>query len=306
MQKTKYIRAIIFTLIATLAISCNKEMPSKTNDGWDLSEEAEDSINFVTTHHYGIGYNFTACKDCFDIVSDATIRPCDTIKIYESEEIVVADFLIIPEDSIDSVWVKVAHDQYTQGWIHESELLKAVVPNDPISEFIRIFSNTKFFGFFFLLLFGFAVFVYKKVTKRQMRVVHFNDIDSIYPTALCMLTALAAVFYASVRMFDADSWTHFYFHPTLNPFALPLRLAIFVSLIWAVIIVSIATIDDVFRCIKGRDFVSYICSLPVIMSTIYIFFTGATYFYFGFPLLLVYLIWGIWKYKNKGTSIKHK
>ncbi|MBR6286149.1 MAG: zinc ribbon domain-containing protein [Bacteroidaceae bacterium] len=290
--------AILLFIIATLS-SCNNEKPASHTDAWDLTEEAADSLLFVENHHYGVGYNFTVCADSIAIISDAIIRPCDTAHVYGDEELVVADFIVVPEDSIDSVWVKVARDQFTQGWIHESKLLDSVVPNDPISEFIKLFSDTKFFGFFFLLLFGGAVFLYRKVTKKKMRIVHFNDINSAYPTVLCILTSLAAVFYSSVRMFDESSWTHFYFHPTLNPFALPLRLAIFIVLVWSVIIVAVATLDDVFRCLKSKEYISYICSLVVIMATIYIFFTGATYFYFGYLCLPLYIAWSIWTYKKQ-------
>ena len=48
-------------------------------------------------------------------------QPVDTSfqpVIFRGDELVVAAFAIIPEDSIDSVWVKVAHDQLTQGWVH--------------------------------------------------------------------------------------------------------------------------------------------------------------------------------------------
>lgn len=31
----------------------------------------------------------------------------------------VAEFMIQPADSVDSVWVKVARDQETMGWVHE-------------------------------------------------------------------------------------------------------------------------------------------------------------------------------------------
>ena len=38
------------------------------------------------------------------------------------------------------MWVKVARDQQLMGWIHEQDLLSSVVPNDPISRFIYLFS----------------------------------------------------------------------------------------------------------------------------------------------------------------------
>ena len=45
--------------------------------------------------------------------------------------------MIQPADSVDSVWVKVARDQETMGWVHEKELLEKVVPVDSVSQFIH-------------------------------------------------------------------------------------------------------------------------------------------------------------------------
>jgi hypothetical protein len=58
--------------------------------------------------------------------------PTDTIVFYKNEQLVVVDFRIMPQDSIDSVWVQVAHDQFTFGWTRESTLLPNVDPDDPI------------------------------------------------------------------------------------------------------------------------------------------------------------------------------
>ena len=65
----------------------------------------------------------------------------DTMYVSKGDRIVVAAIQTVPTDSIDSIWVKVAHDQVTQGWIRESELLEGVSPDDPISQFIDIFSD---------------------------------------------------------------------------------------------------------------------------------------------------------------------
>ena len=64
----------------------------------------------------------------------------DSIFMLRGEELVIAQTAVIPEDSVDSVWVKVARDQQLMGWIHEQDLLSSVVPNDPISRFIYLFS----------------------------------------------------------------------------------------------------------------------------------------------------------------------
>ena len=55
----------------------------------------------------------------------------DSIFMLRGEELVIAQTAVIPEDSVDSVWVKVARDQQLMGWIHEQDLLSSVVPNEP-------------------------------------------------------------------------------------------------------------------------------------------------------------------------------
>lgn len=66
---------------------------------------------------------------------------------------VVAEFAVHPEDAIDSVWVKLAHSQEIQGWIHERELLRSFVPTDSISQFIYFFSDTHASYFIVILAF---------------------------------------------------------------------------------------------------------------------------------------------------------
>lgn len=59
-----------------------------------------------------------------------------------------------------------------------------------------------------------------RLNRHDAYIVHFNDIDSFYPTLLCLLVASSATLYASIQMFGAETWRHFYYHPSLNPFAL--------------------------------------------------------------------------------------
>ena len=54
----------------------------------------------------------------------------------------MAEFAVHPADSVDSVWVKLAHTQDEQGWVREKELKKSFVPTDSISQAIHLFSDT--------------------------------------------------------------------------------------------------------------------------------------------------------------------
>lgn len=62
--------------------------------------------------------------------------------LYRGDRVVVAEFAIHPADSVDSVWVKLAHSQEVQGWLRESEMMHAFVPTDSISQAIYLFSDT--------------------------------------------------------------------------------------------------------------------------------------------------------------------
>ena len=106
-----------------------------------------DSISFYTTHHYTQNYNFLVTADSLwlvvqqpsEVISDMMV---DTITVARGDRLVVADIITLPTDTIDSVWVQVARDQLTMGWIREKTMLPGVAPDNPISQFITFFSDT--------------------------------------------------------------------------------------------------------------------------------------------------------------------
>ena len=48
------------------------------------------------------------------------------IQLNRGDRVVVAEFAVHPADSVDSIWVKLAHTQDEQGWIREKELKKSL------------------------------------------------------------------------------------------------------------------------------------------------------------------------------------
>ena len=136
----------------------------------------------------------------------------------------------------------------------------------------------------------------RRLLRRQAYIVHFNDIDSFYPTLLCVLVASSATLYASIQMYGPESWRHFYYHPSLNPFALPLHLGIFVAAVWAIIIVGVAVLDDVFRKLQGVDAVLYLAGLAAVCAVNYVVFSIFTLYYIGYPLLIVYVVYALWRF----------
>jgi hypothetical protein len=265
----------------------------RTPDAWDLTEQQLDSISFSTTHHYTQNYNFVVTTGSLPLADNLPDMAFDTMYVVRGERVVVAEITTVPTDSIDSVWVKVARDQVTQGWIRESELLKGVSPDDPISQFIDLFSNTHLLIFLALCVIVLAFYAMRRLFRRRAYIVHFNDIDSFYPTALCLLVAASATLYASIQMFGAESWRHFYYHPSLNPFALPVHLGIFVASVWALIIVGLATVDDVFHQLPATDAVLYLAGLSAVCAVDYVVFSIFTLYYVGYALFIAYAVFAI-------------
>lgn len=297
-------------LLSFLFTGCYNKGPL-TPDAWDLTRQQLDSISFYTTHHYSQNYNFVVTGDSLVVVeqqpegmdipdvvsveieSVGMERQKDSIVLRRHEHIVVADIRTISADSIDSVWVKVARDQLTFGWVHESELLAKVSPDDPISQFIDIFSDVHLLVFLAFCVVIVAAYGVRRLLRKGAKIVHFNDIPSFYPTTLCLLVASSAVLYSSIQLFGPESWRHFYYHPSLNPFALPLHLGLFVSSVWAIVIVAIATVDDVSRHLSLGETILYLGGLAAICAVDYVVFSITTLYYIGYPLLIAYYIFAI-------------
>ena len=286
---------LFITLWVFLLTACYNHGPL-TPDAWDLTEKQLDSISFFTTHHYTQNYNFVVNANSLPLSDQPGEMAFDTLYVEEGERLVVADIQTIPTDSVDSVWVKVARDQMTQGWIRESEMLEGVSPDDPISQFIDFFSNTHLLIFLAFLVIVVVAYGLYRLNRHAAYIVHFNDIDSFYPTLLCLLVAASATLYASIQMFGAETWRHFYYHPSLNPFALPFHLGLFVASVWAIIIVAVAALDDVFRHLSGADAVLYLGGLAGVCAVDYVVFSVSTLYYIGYLLLIAYIVYAVYRY----------
>ena len=308
-------RLVSLLFISLLLCGCYNRGPI-TPDAWDLTAQQLDSISFYTTHHYTQNYNFVVTGDSLVVVAqqpdDMSVPDVvsielesigeemkkDSITIRRNEHVVVADIKTVPSDSIDSVWVKVARDQLTFGWIHENELLSKVSPDDPISQFIDTFSNTHLLVFMAFCILTGAAYGLRRLMRKGCKIVHFDDIPSFYPTALCLLIASSAVLYSSIQLFGPETWRHFYYHPSLNPFALPFWLGVFISSVWAIIILGLATIDDVYHSLPLADAILYLIGLGAICAVVYVVFSITTLSYIGYPLLIAYYYFAIKRVKS--------
>lgn len=293
--------SLLLFLLVLLCSSCYHQNTKNINENLLDSVGQNDSSHFKATHHYSSNYNFVVKADSLVLSKqqpEETLSHLqeDSLVVYKNDHLVVADIRIMSADSIDSVWVQVARDQQTFGWIHESKLLPNVVPDDPISLFISIFSDIHLLVFLVIIVLISVYYIMRKLLSASLPIVHLRDINSIYPTLLVLLVATSATFYASIQLFAPQVWHHFYFHPTLNPFSVPLPLNLFLLSVWAILLIGLAAIDDVRHLLPLGDAVLYLCGLAAVCAVNYIIFSVSTLYYIGYPLLIVYAYWAIKRY----------
>jgi len=293
--------SLLLFLLGLLCSSCYHQNTKNINENLLDSVGQNDSSHFKATHHYSSNYNFVVKADSLVLSKqqpEETLSHLqeDSLVVYKNDHLVVADIRIMSADSIDSVWVQVARDQQTFGWIHESKLLPNVVPDDPISLFISTFSDIHLLVFLVIIVLISVYYIMRKLLSASLPIVHLRDINSIYPTLLVLLVATSATFYASIQLFAPQVWHHFYFHPTLNPFSVPLPLNLFLLSVWAILLIGLAAIDDVRHLLPLGDAVLYLCGLAAVCAVNYIIFSISTLYYIGYPLLIVYVYWAIKRY----------
>ena len=119
--------------------------------------------------------------------------------------------------------------------------------------------------------------------------MHFNDIDSPYPLALVLLVSISAAFYAWIQTFEPEMWRQFYFHPSLNPFAVPKMLGVFLALVWSILIVGLACVDEVYHRLPFGEALLYLGGLAGVCALDYIIFSVSTLYYIGYILLVAYI-----------------
>ncbi|MBO7137601.1 MAG: zinc ribbon domain-containing protein [Bacteroidaceae bacterium] len=249
---------------------------------------------------YAVGDNFELSIDSLMLQSSQPLHNlpvdtvCEQLTVYFKDPLVVAETLVIPEDSVDSVWVKLARDQFTMGWVHQRDFIESVVPDDPISQFIHLFS-IRHLGFF-AILFAISLFalLYQIFSKKKPHVFFLRDILSPYPTILLITLAVSALLYAGIQHYVPETWVLYYYHPTLNPFDLPLILSLFLCSVWILLVLAVATIGEVYRLLPIGEAMLYLLSLFGCCILCYLLFTlaalspGVSYILFAlFAIVLI-------------------
>lgn len=302
-MRIRFILSVVLLNMLMLLSSCYRNNADNHDIIVSDSTSTNDSTSFYYTHHYSIGYNFVVHGDSLLLISQqpeeyVSQLTTDTFSVKHNIQIAVSDIRTIPQDSIDSIWVQVIAENGKIGWTHETEMLKNVVPTDPISQFIMLFSDTHLIFALIIITLIAAAYIVRTVQKRNAPLVHYRDIPSFYPTLLCITVACSATLYASLQMFGADTWQNFYFHPSLNPFSMPLILGIFISSVWAILIIGIATVEDTRHYLSFEDLVLYLSGLCGVCAVLYIVFSISTLYYIGYPLLILYCYFAFSRYRH--------
>lgn len=247
---------------------------------------------------FDVNYNFLVRSDTLMLLKNQpeellSAMPTDSEAVFKGDRVVVADFKVMPTDSIDTLWVAVARDQYTMGWLRRSMLLSSTVPDDPISQFINFFSSTHLLLSILLFVLATSLIAIRRIARKRYNIIHLNDIRSFYPTAFVVIVAIAAALYGSIQLFDGDEWQRFYFHPSLNPFMQTGLIKLFLAFVWMMIIGFIATADDVFHQLPQAQAWIYMVGLLAVCAVLYIVFSITTQYYVGYPMLVAYIVYAV-------------
>ncbi|MBO7119106.1 MAG: zinc ribbon domain-containing protein [Bacteroidaceae bacterium] len=250
---------------------------------------------------YEVGDNFVLSADSLSLQSSQPLHnlpidtACEHLSVYYNDQLVVAETLVIPEDSVDSVWVKLARDQFTMGWAHQRDFVESVVPDDPISWFIHFFSVRHLGVFAIIFAISLAALLYQIFSRKKPHVFFLRDILSPYPTYLLITLAASALLYAGIQHYVPETWMLYYYHPTLNPFGLPVILSFFLCCVWILLVLSLATVEEVFRLLPTGEALLYLLSLLGCSILCYLLFTflslspGISYLIFALFVLVLLL-----------------
>ena len=269
--------------LGLLLSSCRYTPPVLSGEA--VEQRARDSVAYLFERHYTWNTNLVLQADSINLVALPLKESYSTLR--QGDRVVVAELDVHPNDTVDSVWVKLAHSQEVQGWLRECEMKRAFVPADSISQAIYLFSDTHIPYFIVICALFVAFWLIRMLRRKSFRKSGFGDIDYVYPLLLCLLMAFCATLYETMQVFVPDTWEHFYYNPTLSPFRVPLVLALFLLGLWAFVVVLVATVDVLFRRLPLTTAVFYLLGLASACIFCYFFFILTTGIYVGYVFLVL-------------------
>lgn len=250
-----------------------------------LTPQQIDSLIFRLEHHYTINSNFLVKCDSVQLVPRDGDLVQDTCVVYDGELVAVAAM----SWQSDTLWVKVAHDQQTMGWLTEQELLRSVTPDDDISVLLDALTGSRSIWMSLLVAVGVIGLVMRRGHSVILSASRSGQMRSVYPHLFLALVALMAVLYASIQNFVPEFWQEYYFHPTLNPLILPPVMALLMTVVWFVVITAIAVVDEIYHHFYFIDGALYFLELMGVGMVVYLVVGWSTLFYVGYPIFIVLL-----------------
>ncbi len=301
---------IMMLLILSLAlfVSCDYRMESH-DDSWNLGNKVGiDSLEFQKEHHYWkndifyVHTPFQIIRRNNLMIDDVPLA--DSTIIDKDREIAIVD-IVIKRDSLSSkVWNKVISSEGEKGWVAENELLTKIIPNNYVSKFIFYFSELSTLVYILIGIIALTLFLIHRYKKRPLRFPHYNDIETFYPTLLCLIISIDATIYGTIQKFAPQTWIEYYFNPTLNPFSteLPLILIAFIVGLWLLIISFIAVIEDLIHQFNNvADYLAYLSTLILLCTFLYIIFSLSVQIYIGYFILACYIFFSFYRHYHSAT-----
>lgn len=295
-------RLLSFITIGLLLVACYNA-PQGIRRLTAAGSEASDSATAQWPRPYGVGFNFVVHADSLLLQEERPMHWCqgvaetsDSLWVRRNDPLVVAAITVIPEDGVDSVWVKLARDQFTMGWTHEHDLLQAASPDDPISRFINVFSDHHVLWCLVIVAVVLLTLVVVVWHRHSLRMVLVDDIPSVYPTLLTITLVCAAWLYAYIQHFVPQLWVQFYFHPTLNPLSQPPVLCAFLFAVWALVLLSLVTVEVALEMLPALDALLYLLSLLGISAACYMLVSITAWSWMCHLACAAYILVALYRY----------
>lgn len=274
-------------------------MLTQTDEAFEgYTPQQIDSLIFRLEHHYTINFNFLVKADSLMLIPRDGDLVQDTCHVYDGELVAVAAM----NWQSDTLWIKVAHDQMTMGWIPEQELLRGVTPDDPISEVLDALTGSRSIWMSALVAIGVVLLVVRQGRSRVLSAVKNGGMPMVYPRLFLGLVALMASLYVSVQNFVPEFWQEYYFHPTLNPLILPSVMAMLMTVVWLVLITAIAVVDEVYHHLYFADGIAFLLELLGIGMVVYLVIGWTTLYYIGYLLLVAFIIFLVFYGRKAGVK----
>ena len=281
-------KKLVYILMSLLCLASCHYPYQALLENEELDQDVRDSLTMLYERHYAYGINLELKADSLNLAC-LPLQNCNNM-IYKGDHVVVAEVRKDTADVVDSIWVKLAHSDGVQGWVHETDLKQKFVPVDSISQAIHLFSGTNKAVSAFMLAIFIAFFLIRDYQQQPFKLVWFNDIDSLYPLFLCLIVSCSATLYESMQLFTPDTWETFYYNPTFSPFKLPWILTLFIGSLWLIIIATISAVSEVFRHLSGWSILYYLVGLMAGCVFCYLFFILTTHLYIGYFFLALFAI----------------